>query len=89
MCFFCISIEELEIAEVQKLNKQELIDLFETIFYKEKKTGELQLVSEPHREENSKQTPERTKEEKELTFVENIETLHKKLPLYPDFYAAV
>ena len=81
------NIEERTPKVLDSLNKEELIKLFEVIFYEQKKLFETHIVSEKFLEENEKSKKERKEKSNNIIECTSIEAFKRKLPLYPDYFS--
>ena len=81
------NIEEHNSKVLDTLNKEELVKLFEVIFFEERKLFETHIVSEKFLEENEKLKKERTEKNDNIVQCTSLEALKKKLPLYPDYFS--
>lgn len=73
------------IETIKKLNKDQMIEIFEEIFYKNRRLLETHVVSNVHEEQNAKLKKERFEKEKLLKEATSIEYFKRRLPLYPDY----
>ena len=70
---------------LDRLNKQDIIDLYEDLFFEHVKLVETHVIAEKHFEENSKLKADRIKNFKNVHVVSSPEWFKRRLPLYPDY----
>ncbi|KAL4472918.1 hypothetical protein ABPG72_007795 [Tetrahymena utriculariae] len=73
------------IADLDTIQKQDIIDLFNHLFFNEKRLIEIHLVSPNHQEEQSKLLNERKEQDVNLTVTNSYEYTQKLLKLFPSF----
>jgi len=78
---------EIQIKLLDTLKKEQLIELYNTIFFTQRKLLEVHITSQNHIEENEKIRAERVQNEKNFIAVYSPEELRRRLPLYPDFFS--
>ena len=70
---------------LDRLTKEELIDLYDELFFNKMKLLETHVVAEKDFEENNKVKEERIKNFKNVHVVPTPEWFKRRLPLYPDY----
>lgn len=78
--------KEVELEALSALTKEQLVDIFEEVFYRSRRLLEFHLVSDNHMEENGKIRAERVANQSNIKSASTPEELRKKLPQYPDLY---
>ena len=76
---------EKSLKEILVIKKEQLIALFEDIFYASKRLVEVHLTSQQHKEENKILEEKALKNEKGLTRVVTPEWFKEQVCLYPDY----
>jgi len=79
--------KENNLEMLNQLKKEDLIELFNSLFFTNRKLLEVQLVSPNHVEETKTLREERLTKESETKMIQSMEQFKRMLPLYPDFYA--
>jgi len=77
--------KEVSLDELTKVKKEDVITLFEDIFYKNRRLFETHVISLDHAAENSEHKKERLTKEANTKEVPTPEWIKRRLPLYPDF----
>ena len=77
--------KEQSLKQLARARKQDLVWLFEEIFYKNRKLLETHVISEDHMEENVLIKSERMQIERNLHQISSPEWFKRRLPLYPDY----
>ncbi len=79
--------KEIQLRLLETLKKEQLIDLYNKIFFTQRKQLEFHIVSQNHIAENEQIRAEREKTEKKFYAVYSPEELRKRFSLYPDFFS--
>jgi len=77
--------KEKDLEQLAKVKKEDLLWLFEEIFFRNRKLFETHVVSENHKEENNKLKAERLQKEKSTLQAHSPSWFKRRVPLYPDF----
>jgi secreted Zn-dependent insulinase-like peptidase len=77
--------KEVNLEELKKVKKEEMINLFETVFFKRRKLVEVHVNSLDHIEANDVLKKERLSKESNTKQIVSLEWLKRRVPLYPDF----
>jgi len=79
--------KETNLETLNQVKKEDLIALFDDIFYSNRRLIEVQLVSPNHVESNKTLREERLANEPDTKMIPSVEQFKRNSRLYPDFYS--
>ena len=82
---FLFDRKEISLEQLTKVRHEDLVNLFEEVFYKNRRLFETHVISLNHAVENSELKKERLTKEINTKEVLSPEWIKRRLPLYPDF----
>lgn len=87
-CAYNFEIKKELIAQLEKTTKKEIQELFNQIFYEDRKVLEISFNPQKDFDHKKEELIERAKKEKSVRIFENEKDLQNHSSLYPDIYAS-